>query len=654
MYKSLIIILTATLLFLVALEFSFPIQGRGAMRKAESTRPPAVDFPGYAKWLNTDRAYKLSDFRGKVILLDFWTYCCINCIHVLPDLKRLEHKYPELVVIGVHSAKFTGEQDLDNIREAVMRYDIEHPVINDYRFELWKSYGIRAWPSFVLIDPAGGVVGSTSGEGLFSYFDQNIRNIIAEFEPQGLVNKEKFEFKLIKFDEPASLLSYPGKLEVDRRGGRLFISDSNNDRIVVVNSEGAILDVIGSGNAGNSDGSFEEAGFFRPQGMAYDPDNDFLYIADTENHTIRKADFGSRTVTTVLGTGVQGRGGLFSGTGTGLAINSPWDVLLDGVELRIAMAGPHQLWTMNTNTGYAEVFAGSGRENLLDGLASQAQLAQPSGMTSNGRAIYFADSETSSIRKVENGRVKTLVGSGLFDFGDEDGSLGQALLQHPLGVDWHDGLLYVADTYNNKVKVLDPEQGSISNLIGTGESGSRDGRAEEATLNEPNDMVFLGGKLYIADTNNGLIRVYDPVAGEVRTLRLSGMEKLVQDSFSNIRKVMLPEKKVHPSIKELEVLVELSRGLEINREAPHYLKVISSDHRVVRVLPFDEPSENFRVKVPLELAGGEATLTVEIGVYYCEKEKKSLCFMEHALYELPLVIADDGDDTLRISHHLKL
>ena len=195
------------------------------MNTTEDGRVMAVEFPEYAQWVNTGRDYRMSDFRGKVVLLDFWTYCCINCMHVLPDLKRLERKYPELVVVGVHSAKFTGEREVENIREAVVRYDIEHPVINDYRFELWNAYSVRAWPSFVLIDPMGWIAGKANGEGLYDLFDQNIGKMIEQFRSRGLINPQPIEFKLDKFSSPRSVLSYPGKLEVDTLGERLFVSD---------------------------------------------------------------------------------------------------------------------------------------------------------------------------------------------------------------------------------------------------------------------------------------------------------------------------------------------------------------------------------------------------------------------------------------------
>jgi len=634
----------------------FADREEGEMIRRMDGRVSAPEFPGYAEWINTDRKFKISDFRGKVVLLDFWTYCCINCMHVLPDLKRLEEKYPELVVIGVHSAKFTGERDLENIREAVVRYDIEHPVINDYRFELWNSYGIRAWPSFVLIDPAGGVFGMASGEGLYDLFDRNISRLISEFESTGLLNRERITFNLEKFSQPRGVLSYPGKLEADPKGARLFISDSNNNRLVVVHPDGRILDLVGSGEAGYRDGPFAEAAFFRPQGMAYDSARDVLYVADTENHTVRKVDFSSRRVSTVLGTGIQARGPADKGgPGTATAVSSPWDLVLLGDELIIAMAGSHQLWSLNTVNGEARVFAGSGREDIVDGPARSAQLAQPSGLTTDRRAVYFADSEVSAVRKVENGRVSTLVGKGLFEFGDLDGDLEEAKLQHPLGIYYHKGNIYVADTYNNKIKLIDPEARRIRTIVGAGASGNKDGTAGEALLNEPNDLVFLLGKFYITDTNNGLIRIYDPVLETLETLSLTGLEKLNPAGFSAyVNKLAKPVQHVSVKVKELVVTVTLKPGLEINKEAPHYLQAFSSDKNIIRLEKFEFALKDgrFEAVAPVELARGEAVITIELGLYYCKKEKTSMCFIEQAVFELPVEISGSGRGRLELLHKI--
>lgn len=653
LYSGMILLLVAGLYSAQIMAISD--RSAGDMDRTVDKRILAPEFPDYAEWINTERAYRMSDFKGKVVLLDFWTYCCINCMHVLPELKRLEQKYPELVVLGVHSAKFTGEKELENIREAVVRYDIEHPVINDHRFELWNAYGIRAWPSFVLIDPLGGIAGKASGEGLYSFFDQNIGKIVREFDARGLINKERIEFKLDKFNTPRSVLSYPGKLEVDPVKGRIFVSDSNNDRVLVIDPAGRVLDVIGSGKAGNRDGTFEQASFFRPQGMAYDSAAGILYIADTENHTIRKVELASRRVSTILGTGQQARGYSSGGVGRNVAINSPWDlVLLDGL-LIIAMAGPHQLWSLAPASGEAKVFAGNGRENIVDGPAENAQLAQPSGLSTDGSAVYFADSEVSAVRKVADGRVSTLVGQGLFEYGDIDGDLNQARLQHALGVLYHQGMIFVADTYNNKIKLIDPKKGEIRTLIGSGMSGKKDGPANQARLNEPNDIKYLGGRFYITDTNNGLIRVFDPESQEVGTLSLKGLEKLNPDKGSSYVKTLhFPRQVVKPEVNTLEISVALKPALELNNEAPHYLDVSSSNSEVFRVLPFElaNRSGEFEVSIPVELSEGEASVRLELGLYYCEKEEKSSCFIEQAVLEVPVSVSPEGHRELRVVHEI--
>ncbi|HVG18094.1 MAG TPA: thioredoxin-like domain-containing protein, partial [Blastocatellia bacterium] len=416
----------------------------------------APDFPEAIEWLNTDRPLSLRQLRGKVVVLDFWTYCCINCMHVIPDLKKLERKYAnELVVIGVHSAKFAGERETDNIRQAILRYEIEHPVVNDKDMAVWQQFAVHAWPTLVVIDPAGKVVGHASGEGIYEPFDKLIGKMVEAFGAKGQLDRRPLKLKLERHRAPASMLAFPGKVLADEKSKQLFIADSNHNRIVVVSLEdSSVKEVVGSGEARLADGGFEEASFNHPQGMAFD--GRVLYVADTENHALRAVDFEGRAVATIAGTGEQARRlTTVGGQGRQTPLNSPWDLVLHDGLLYIAMAGPHQLWRMDPKTGGVAPYAGSGREDIIDGPLAEAALAQPSGITTDGRALYFADSEVSAIRSAAldpNGRVETVVGEGLFDFGDRDGRGSQVRLQHPLGVVYHEGALYVADTYNNKIK----------------------------------------------------------------------------------------------------------------------------------------------------------------------------------------------------------
>ncbi|MBL0176600.1 MAG: redoxin domain-containing protein [Ignavibacteria bacterium] len=492
----------------------------------------APEFPAQLEWLNTDAPRPLASLRGKFVLLDFWSYCCINCLHILPDLAKLEARYAdELVVIGVHSGKFETERGTNSIRNAIMRYGIAHAVVNDADYEVWNAYAVHGWPTTVLITPAGRIISQRSGEGVFEEIDPILRKAIAYFDAKGELKRSPAHVTLETSKLPAAALSFPGKISSDEKSGRLFISDTKNNRIIIADASGAVQSVIGGGKKGRRDGGFAEAEFAGPLGTCLA--GDILYIADTENHLIRAADLKSGTVRTVLGTGRQGYETAFSGRGAAIELASPWDLISLGNTLYIAMAGRHQLWSADLAAFTAAIIAGSGDEARVDGPALEAALAQPSGLTTDGKVLYFADSETSSIRAVNatpGSRVRTIVGEDLFEFGDVDGGAAVARLQHPLGVVWKDGALYVADTYNHKIKRIDPVRRTSTTLAGTGSAGRVDGPRLEAQFDEPSGICALGNALYIADTNNHCIRVLDLATGVVSTLALTNLPPARRES----------------------------------------------------------------------------------------------------------------------------
>ena len=623
----------------------------------------APDFPEGMQWLNTEKPISLRDLRGKVVLLDFWTYCCINCMHVIPDLKKLEKKYAnELVVIGVHSAKFNGERDIDNIRQAVLRYEIEHPVVNDWEMEVWQQYGVRAWPTLMLIDPAGKVIGYLSGEGVYEPFDKLISKVIEQFDARGQIDRRPFKLKLERSRAPASMLAFPGKVLADEKSRQLFIADSNHNRIVVLSLDGnEVKEVIGTGEIGMADGGFDSATFNHPQGMALDGRT--LYVADTENHAIRAIDFDKRTVTTVAGTGKQARRiDQLGGQGKQTELNSPWDLVMHGGMLYIAMAGPHQLWKMNPKTGGIVPYAGSGRENIIDGPLANAALAQPSGITTDSAKLYFADSEVSAIRSADldpSGNVETIVGEGLFEFGDKDGKAKEVRLQHPLGVVYHDGGLYVADTYNNKIKRVLPKDKSSQTFVGTGEEGLADG--ERAQFDEPGGVSVAFGKLYIADTNNHAIRVADLKTKRVETLQIKGLEKLrphaKQAQFTG-EVITAAGQTIEPGDATLTLELELPAGYKLNALAPSAVAIASSQKQIVGVK--DAASENIRnpkfpVSIPVKAAEGETTIEARYVIYYCESAKESLCFIKEAKISIPVKVKKGaGARSLSATYKLSL
>lgn len=440
-------------------------------------------------------------------------------MHVLPELEALEKAFPtELVVIGVHSAKFPNEREADNIRQAILRHGLAHPVVNDDQFIIWRSYTVHAWPTLVLIDPQGYIVTMVAGEGHGHHLRALIAQLIHEHRAQGTFREDPVLFHSEQM--PGTALAFPGKVLADGGDQRLMIADTGHHRVLISDFSGTIIDCAGTGEPGATDGPFEQATFRSPHGLA--TTGTLVYVADTENHLIRRLDFATRTIETIAGTGQQGTAIRQWAPARELSLNSPWDLCLVDDRLFMAMAGCHQIWVMDLAKAQLELFAGTGKEAIIDGPRLNGALAQPSGLATDGQVLYVADSEVSAIRAVDlasPGLLRTLVGEGLFVFGDQDGIAAEVRLQHPLAVTWTGGQIYVADTYNHKIKVLYPTIRAVKTLFGTGRPGDRDGQIAE--FSEPGGLSVAKDRLYIADTNNHRIRVADLTSAEVTTLNLS-------------------------------------------------------------------------------------------------------------------------------------
>jgi DNA-binding beta-propeller fold protein YncE len=379
----------------------------------------------------------------------------------------------------------------------------------------------------MVIDPEGYVVGYVSGEGNRDVLDQLIGQLIREHKEKGMIDFQELSLNLEKQRQPLiTPLAFPGKVLATSTG--LFIADSGHHRIVFSTLEGKILDLIGTGRSGLIDGSFTEAQFFAPQGMAFDQENQLLYVADTENHAIRRLDFKQQIVETIAGTGEQSHNiRPHGGPGLETALNSPWDLEKVGNTLFIAMAGPHQIWQMHLETGIVQTYAGTGAEACVDGSLTESAFAQSSGITTDGKELYVADSEVSSIRGVglgEQPQVRTVCGSGeLFGFGDVDGTGAQVRLQHCLGVEYAQNYLWIADTYNHKIKLVNPYSGNCQTVLGDGTAGLQDGQGQSTRFSEPSGLSVIGSYLYVADTNNHAIRRVELDTLTVTTLQFPGL-----------------------------------------------------------------------------------------------------------------------------------
>ncbi|GAA1338208.1 thioredoxin-like domain-containing protein [Catellatospora bangladeshensis] len=482
-------------------------------RRRARVRAPELVGRG---WLNTgDREVRLADLRGKVVLLDFWTFCCINCLHVLDELRPLEAEFPDvLVTIGVHSPKFVHEADAEALEAAVERYEVHHPVLDDPELTTWQNYAVKAWPTLVLVDPEGYVVHVAAGEGHVDALRRIVTEVVAEHEAKGTLHRGDGPYVP---PAPADTeLRFPAKALRTPRG-TLLVSDSAHHRLVELEPDGeTVVRRVGTGERGRRDGL--EPTFSEPAGLALLPPDVaaevgyHVVVADTVNHLLRGLDLDTGEVTTVAGTGEQWRDGATDGPADAVDLTSPWDVAwwepAGGVV--IALAGNHTLGLFKPVERRLERLAGTTVEGLGDGPAADAFFAQTSGLAADGDRLWLVDSETSALRYLEGGEVRTAVGRGLFDFGHRDGPADQALLQHPLGVAvLPDGGIAVADTYNGAVRRYDPATGEVSTLA--------------TDVAEPSDVLYVDGELVVvASAAHRLERPVAPgakVFGEAHRVR---------------------------------------------------------------------------------------------------------------------------------------
>ncbi|XP_063433983.1 NHL repeat-containing protein 2-like [Mytilus trossulus] len=641
------------------------------------------DFEKDLPWLNIASSLSLYEhLKGNIVVLDFFTYCCINCVHVLPDLEKVEQKYSlndGVAIIGVHSAKFENEKVSANILSAILRYNIHHPVVNDHDAVLWNKLQIQCWPTFVVVGPNGQFLQTFVGEGhrenLLEFIDESLEYFKDKINPCDL----KLSLEKDKVNEAP--LQFPGKVTTSNDGKILVVSDTGHHRILVLSQLGVVQHCIGGTDRGNEDGGFTQARFNSPQGVAIN--GDIVYVADTDNHTIREINLTSKTVRTLAGTGVQGQDKEGGKSGTNQELSSPWDVVLGNSPesdkenvLYIAMAGIHQIWVYflqdsdwlkesHHSGGTCLRFSGSGQEeNRNNSYPTKAGFAQPSGLalSSTLGLMFVADSESSTVRKVslKDGGVKALVGGefdpmNLFAYGDKDGKGYDCKLQHPLGVaivTEENGPLLVADSYNHKIKSIDLKTSICKTVIGL--ETNNDG-VIKFQLNEPGGLCVSQDKVYIADTNNHQIRVLD-----IKTLSISTLPVI----FSKDETDSKPKQPINlkGQIEDMESLVLPSMGdltftLEINLPEGSHLTEDSPSRWVLLSEKNGQYTEEFKGEIKSVESSDICTVSVkeDSSTFYCQCKVlhcgvDNVCKMSHKTFKQVVTIDPQSSTSTRHSH----
>lgn len=636
--------------------------GQQSARPARRPRLRAPELTG-RRWLNTGgRELSLADLRGKVVLLDFWTFCCINCLHVLDELRPLEEKYrDELVIIGVHSPKFEFERTIEAVDQAVERYQVEHIVLDDPDLVTWQAYTARAWPTLAVIDPEGYLVASMSGEGHSAGLAGLIEDLLAEHEDKGTLHRGSGPY--VPPEPREGELLFPGKLVRLSRGehaGNLLVADSGHHSYVEYDPTGTqLLQRIGTGERGLTDGSFAHAQFSEPggavelpeelaQAVGYD-----IVVADTVSHLLRGIDLGTGTVSTVAGTGEQymvgahdnvtgrsGAEGRYDGPASDVKLSSPWDLSFVPAtgDVLVAMAGNHTIWAFDPAAGTIRLFSGTMNEGLVDGPAEDAWYAQTSGLSpAADGSVIAADAETSALRLIDpqTGGVTTLVGAGLFDFGFQDGPAGAARLQHPLGAaELPDGSIAVADTYNGAIRRYDPVADDVSTLA--------------RGLAEPSDILVVPA----TDDQPAHLLVAESAAHAITAVSIPEHAQKVSEGAQQTTR---PASRIGRGPVQVRVHFDVPKGQKLDDRwgDPTYLQVSATPPELI--VSGAGGSEGIDRAVELNPELSEGVLHISARAAACDGEPggeiplHAACHLYQQDWGIPVQIAEDGPNELDLN-----
>lgn len=600
-------------------------------------------------WLNEGLASAEASMRGKLTVIQYGSFDNTYSNHNMSVLEQLQKSFPEITALHVNNAKFDFPKDSSGVSTFIKLWDTPLPVFCDTDFESWECNSIKAWPTTIFVTPSGKILDRIEGALNYRNLELKLPSVLRLLRMTEKVNTTRTVAQKPSTSDKVSLLRFPHSIEKNAELDMLFVSDFAANRIWVISPNGDVIHVIGSGDIGDQDGPWSSATFNGPAGLAWDAEANALYVADHRNHRIRKVDFIEEEVTTLLGNGLQGNMEDEKVSGRSGSIGFPDRLMLDGHDLYISRGGGAQIWKCDLRTTVAERIIGAHTTGFSDGKAKEALLSQPTGMAMDKTGVlFFTDAQSSAVRSLDNGKVNTISGKGLFDFGFSDGRKEDVAFQWPAGICIHDEALYIADAFNHSIRMFDPFKNKSSTLSGTGKHGYRNGRTSEALFSIPHDVIELNGVLYVTDPGNSAVRSIDLEKKTVKTLALYNYGEIAQTMSPVITNVSeLESIKLQDGNNLFDLKIDLGETYEFDLSGYSNMTVVSrNDSLFVR----SNNMEEGKVTLDYQLESGAppSDVVLDFHLYFREKERPEKQYYRGMTYIFPVVRSENVPSGTRL------
>lgn len=633
----LVLLLGATTLSNAQTIQNFRFNDRQGFQRFLDAQEDFCPFPAN-NWMNTIMSDPAQSLQNKVSIIHFGSFDNVYSNHNHDVLERIQRAFPETAVLLVNNPKFNYPTDSASLQAMIELYDLELPLYRDEGFELWNCNEVKTWPTTFVVAPGGKIIDRITGALDYRSFELSMPKVLQMLKTSNRLNRQPHAGVKPSTQGKQPILQFPIAIEKNANMDLLFVSDFMANRIWVITPQGDVVHVIGSGKAGNEDGNWYTASFNGPWGMAWDDVAKSLYVADHRNHQIRKIDFTTKEVSTILGSGNTGERGRIKGVGRNVALGFPTQLLMVGNNLYVALAGNAEIWKCDVRTEVAERAAGSGLPSFKDDEALKAGLSQPMGMARDKTGvIFFLDAQASAVRAyILDDLVRTSIGQGIFEFGYVDGKKDEIRLQYPLGMCMYNENLYVADTYNHVIRKVDPFKLRAQTVSGSGEAGYQNGEDYQSSFHLPTDVVELGGVLYVTDAGNGLIRTVNPKSGNTSSLTLYNFSEIAQRFSPNITDMRnLDEVYVRNGNNVIHIDFDLGEKYVFDLSGFSNAGVVSrNDTLFVRENNMLEG--RITLDYQLEPEASTKDIVIDFFLYFQEKERPEKQFFRGVTYIIPV------------------